>query len=171
FGPNSAVMLHLISLYAPDVPVVWVDHGYNLRDTYIVAEEIMQRLSLNMKIYSPLITTERLNVLMDGIPLVDTPEHDQFTQRVKLEPFDRAINEISPSIWLTGIRAEDTAHRKDVGQVSYDGRGLLRVSPIFSWTDDDITNYMSQHDLPSCTDYFDPTKAEEGRECGLHTIE
>ena len=33
FSPNSAVMLHLVAQVAPDLPIVWVDSGYNTRDT------------------------------------------------------------------------------------------------------------------------------------------
>ena len=41
FGPNAALMLDLVSGIDPGVPVVWVDTGYNLRDTYVVAEKLM----------------------------------------------------------------------------------------------------------------------------------
>ena len=41
-------MLHLVSSADPTVPVVWVDTGYNLRDTYLVAERLMRELELNM---------------------------------------------------------------------------------------------------------------------------
>jgi phosphoadenosine phosphosulfate reductase len=29
--------------------------------------------------------------------------------------------------------------------------------------------YLAEHNLPNEHDYFDPTKALETRECGLHT--
>jgi phosphoadenosine phosphosulfate reductase len=29
--------------------------------------------------------------------------------------------------------------------------------------------YLKQHDLPNEWDYFDPAKADEKRECGIHT--
>ena len=38
FGPQAAVMLDIVSGVDPSVPVVWIDTGYNLRDTYEVAE-------------------------------------------------------------------------------------------------------------------------------------
>ncbi len=33
FGPNAAVMLYLITKVDPRISVVWVDSGYNVRDT------------------------------------------------------------------------------------------------------------------------------------------
>jgi phosphoadenosine phosphosulfate reductase len=107
---------------------------------------------------------------MGGIPTPDEEErHAEFTRQVKLEPFEKALAELKPEIWLTGIRREETDHRKTLDVVSEDGRGIIKVAPIFYWSDDDIENYMTEHELPTCKHYFDPTKAWDGRECGLHT--
>ena len=59
FGPQAAVMLDIVSSVDPTVPVVWIDTGYNLRDTYEVAEKLMQRLPLNMQVYTPRMSAER----------------------------------------------------------------------------------------------------------------
>ena len=169
-GRNAAVMLHLVSEVDKTVPTVWVDTGYNLRDTYVVAERLIHDLELNIHVYSPLVTSERRNALMGGIPTVDEPDrHQEFTRQVKLEPFERALGDFRPAIWLTGIRREETDHRRTLDVVSLDGRGILKVAPIFYWSDDDIESYMQQHTLPTCKHYFDPTKVWDGRECGLHT--
>jgi phosphoadenosine phosphosulfate reductase len=44
----------------------------------------------------------------------------------------------------------------------------LKVNPVFYWSDTDMENYLKQYNLPSEWDYFDPAKADEKRECGLH---
>ncbi|MEP0203785.1 MAG: phosphoadenosine phosphosulfate reductase family protein [Halioglobus sp.] len=169
-GRNAAVMLHLVSEIDPRVPTLWVDTGYNLRDTYLVAEKLIAQLDLNLHVYSPLTTSERRNAIMGGIPTVDEEErHQEFTRQVKLEPFDRAMKEFKPEIWLTGIRREETEHRKTLDIVSMDGRGIVKVAPIFHWSDTHVDEYMSTHTLPTCKHYFDPTKVFDGRECGLHT--
>ncbi len=170
FGRNAAVMLHLVSRQDKDVPTVWVDTGYNLRDTYLVAERLIRDLELNMHIYSPHMTSERRNAIMGGVPTIEDEElHTEFTRQVKLEPFDRALNELKPDIWLTGIRKEETEHRQGLDIVTLDGRGIIKVAPIFYWSDADVEAYMAQHELPTCRHYFDPTKVHDGRECGLHT--
>jgi phosphoadenosine phosphosulfate reductase len=170
FGRNAAVMLHLVSQIDPEVPVVWVDTGYNLRDTYLVAERLMRQLKLNMHIYSPQMTSERRNAIMGGVPTIeDEALHEEFTRQVKLEPFDRALRDLRPEIWLTGIRREETDHRRNLDIVTLDGRGIVKVAPIFLWTDAEVDAYMARHELPTCRHYFDPTKVHDGRECGLHT--
>lgn len=169
-GRNAAVMLHLVSQVDSTVPTVWVDTGYNLRDTYVVAERLIRDLALNISVYSPQMTSERRNAIMGGIPTLDEKErHEQFTREVKLEPFDRALADFRPDIWLTGIRREETEHRKSLDIVSMDNRGIIKVAPIFYWSEQNVEDYMERYELPTCKHYFDPTKAQEGRECGLHT--
>ena len=169
-GKNAAVMLHLVSEVDKNVPTIWVDTGYNLRDTYVVAERLIRDLELDIHVYSPLITSERRNAIMGGVPTVDEEErHQEFTRQVKLEPFARALEEFKPEIWLTGIRREETEHRQSLDIVSMDNRGIIKVAPIFNWSEDDVEAYMEQYELPTCRHYFDPTKVHDGRECGLHT--
>ena len=170
FGRNAAVMLHLVSQVDKSVPVVWVDTGYNLRDTYLVAERLIRDLDLNMHIYSPEVTSERRNAIMGGVPTIqDEALHEEFTRQVKLEPFARALGDLNPEVWLTGIRKEETEHRQGLDIVSMDARGIVKVAPIFYWSEEDVEAYMNAHQLPSCRHYFDPTKVHDGRECGLHT--
>jgi phosphoadenosine phosphosulfate reductase len=169
-GKNAAVMLHLVSEQDKSVPTIWVDTGYNLRDTYVVAERLIRDLELNMHVYSPQMTSERRNAIMGGIPTIDEEEqHQEFTRQVKLEPFGKALDDFKPQIWLTGLRREETEHRKTLDVVSMDNRGIIKVAPLFYWSEDDVEAYMEANALPSCRHYFDPTKVHDGRECGLHT--
>ena len=116
------------------------------------------------------MTSERRNAIMGGIPTVDEEErHQDFTRQIKLEPFAKALGDYQPEIWLTGIRREETELRKSLDIVSIDGAGIIKVAPIFYWSEDDVENYMEQYELPTCKHYFDPTKVHDGRECGLHT--
>jgi phosphoadenosine phosphosulfate reductase len=171
FAQNSAAMLKLVVETAPELPVIWIDSGYNVPDTYRVAEEIMELLKPNMQIYIPQITAERRNAILGGIPHPDDdPEvHEEFTRQVKLEPFDFALQEHKPEVWISGIRQEETDFRKTLDILSMDNRGILKVAPLFYWTEQDIADYMESQQLPSCRHYFDPTKVLDNRECGLHT--
>ena len=135
-----------------------------------MAERLIRDLELDIHVYSPKMTSERRNAIMGGVPTVDEEErHQEFTRQVKLEPFGQALEEFKPQVWLTGIRKEETAHRQNLDIVSLDNRGIIKVAPIFYWSEDDMDDYMAQHELPSCRHYFDPTKVHDGRECGLHT--
>jgi phosphoadenosine phosphosulfate reductase len=123
---------------------------------------------LNIKLYVPKQTVAYRDAVM-GIPDIDDPRHDEFTEQVKLEPFRRAMSEFAPDVWLTNIRRGQTALRDTLDILSLGKGGVLKVSPFYHWSDAQLDVYLSQHGLPNEHKYFDPTKVLENRECGLHT--
>jgi len=170
FGPYEAVLLHLASQVKPTIDVVWVDNGYATNDTYRIADKIIEQLKLNVHIFVPQRTQAYLNVRYGGLPELDTPEHDEFTQILKLEPFNRALATLKPQVWFTALRKEQSALRQGLDIVSPAGDNLIKVSPILDWTSQDMQNYIKRHNLPNELNYFDPTKGPQGRECGLHKV-
>ena len=169
FRPYESVILHMATQIKPDIKVLWVDSGYSTSATYRFAEQLIQRLNLNIEVYIPLQTSARRNVLMKGIPEMDTPLHDEFTQQVKLEPFQRALSELQPDLWLNAIRQEQTEFRQNMDIVSTSKEGVIKVAPLYFWQEAQLEAYLVKHNLPNEFDYFDPTKGVEHRECGLHT--
>jgi phosphoadenosine phosphosulfate reductase len=170
FGPFEAVLLHMVYQQAPNLPVITVDHGYNTKATYQFAAELTRKLGLDVRYYTPSVTAKRRDAVMGGIPDVSDPAaHDIFTEEVKLEPFRRAMAEHSPEVWLTAIRKEQTPFRDSLDIVTRDGKtGLIKVAPVFYWSELDMEEYLYEHNLPNEEDYFDPTKVFKNRECGLH---
>ncbi len=167
FGPFSASLLHAVRNIKGDVPVIWCDTGYNTETTYRHADEVMNLLELNMKIYVPRQTRARRDVLM-GIPDVDDPGHPEFTRQVKLEPFKRAMKEHQPDVWFTNIRKGQTAYRDTLDILSISKEGVLKVSPFYHWNDTQLNAYLREHQLPNEKNYYDPTKVLQHRECGIH---
>ncbi|MCS2608977.1 phosphoadenosine phosphosulfate reductase family protein [Halomonas dongshanensis] len=168
FRPFEAVILHMVTQVRPDVPIVWMDSGYNTEATYRFADELIQRLNLNIVTYIPKRTRAHREALDGPMPGIDDPRHDAFTREVKLEPFERALKEMRPDVWFTALRAEDTAERAKMQPLSRNSDGLLKVAPVLHWSAKQMYTYLQTHDLPNNFDYFDPTKVEEKRECGLH---
>ena len=171
FGPFSAVMLHMATSVKPDIPVVWVDTGYNTRETYLYADNLIRDLKLNIRVFIPELTAARRSALMGGIPNPDSELHEEFTRQVKLEPFQRVLNLMHPEIWLTAIRKDETDFRKTLDVVSNGPRGIMKVAPFLNWTEVDMEGYLYEHNLPQVKKYFDPTKVDDNRECGLHTTD
>ncbi|RLU00148.1 phosphoadenosine phosphosulfate reductase family protein [Ketobacter sp.] len=169
FRPFEAVILHLCQQADPHMDVLWIDSGYNTKATYLCAEKIIQQLALNLHVFNPLMTAARRDALMDGIPDIDSPLHEEFTRQVKLEPFSRAMKQFQPEVWLTAIRKDQTAFRQNLDIVTQDETGLLKVAPLFYWSEVDMEGYLYEHSLPNEEDYYDPTKVLGDRECGLHT--
>ncbi|MBD0778573.1 phosphoadenosine phosphosulfate reductase family protein [Maribacter sp. ANRC-HE7] len=167
FRPYEVAILNAVTQVRKDVPVVWCDTGYNTPQTYAHAEKLIATLDLNIKLYVPKQTAAHRDVVM-GIPGIDDPRHAEFTEQVKLEPFKRAMAEIKPDVWFTNLRKGQTALRDTLDIFSLSRDGVLKVSPFYSWTDEQLDTYLEERNLPNEHKYFDPTKVLENRECGLH---
>lgn len=168
FRPFEAVILHMLTQVQPDIPVVWMDNGYNTPTTYQYVDELTQRLKLNLVTYLPLRSRAHREAIEGSVPALDDPKHAAFTEEVKLEPFTRALRETQPEVWFTALRATDSAVRAQMEPVSINPDGLIKVAPLLHWHSKDLWEYLQKHNLPDNEDYFDPTKGEEHRECGLH---
>ena len=160
-------MLHGVSCESDSIPVIWCDTGYNTAQTYRHALEVTDLLGLNLKVYVPRQTVAFRDATM-GIPSIDDPNHELFTEQVKLEPFRRAFKEHNPDVWFTNLRKGQTAFRDTLDILSLDRNGVLKVSPFYHWTEPQLNDYLKAYELPNEFKYFDPTKVLENRECGLH---
>ncbi|HCE54968.1 MAG TPA: phosphoadenylylsulfate reductase [Lutibacter sp.] len=168
FRPYEVAILFACTKVKKDLKVIWCDTGYNTPQTYAHANDLIKKLGLNVYLYVPKQTAEHRNVTM-GIPQIEDPMHQIFTEQVKLEPFNRAMAEHKPDVWFTNLRKGQTAFRDNIGIVSLSKDGVLKVSPFYHWSDEQLDNYLRLYQLPNEFTYFDPTKVLENRECGLHS--
>jgi phosphoadenosine phosphosulfate reductase len=170
FRPYEAVILHLCVQVQSDIPVLWVDHGYNRPATYTHAVKLKKLLKLNLRPFLPKISAAHRDAIYGEIPSTgDEAALKEFSALMKLEPFQRGMKELAPTVWITALRKVQNPNRAELDIVSEDKNfGALKVSPLFYWSDADMENYLKQHNLPNEWDYFDPAKADDKRECGLH---
>jgi phosphoadenosine phosphosulfate reductase len=170
FRPYEAVILHLAVQAQPRIPVLWADHGYNRPATYRHAEQLRALLGLEIRAYLPRISAAHRDAVYGPIPSVEDEEGlKEFSALMKLEPFQRGMKELAPRVWITALRRVQNPNRAELDIVSLDSNfGTLKVSPVFYLSDADLEQYLEEHKLPNEWDYFDPAKADEKRECGLH---
>ena len=172
FRPYESVILHMATQGQADIPILWVDHGTNLPETYQFAEKCRTQLNLNFKAYLPLMTSAHWLALNGGsIPMPDEVERvEDFSRIMKLEPFVRGMKELAPTVWITALRREQNPQRAATLQkVMWDDKfGCLKVNPILDWTPVEMDAYVAEHSLPNERTYYDPAKGDEKHECGLH---
>jgi phosphoadenosine phosphosulfate reductase len=189
FGATAAVMLHLVHRAAPRLPIVCIDTGYLFLETYRFADELTRRFLLDVRWYSPEMTTARKEALFGhrwdhGVECVK-----QYLRMNKFEPMQRALAELGAAAWITGLRADQTEHRSALRRVDeQDGR--IKIHPLLDWSETDVVAYMEAHDLPfhplyeqgyrSIGDFhstlpttpdMDPRDGRilgKSRECGIH---
>ncbi|PSN10140.1 phosphoadenylyl-sulfate reductase, partial [filamentous cyanobacterium CCT1] len=118
FGIQSAVMLHLVTQVVPNIPVIWVDTGYLPVETYRFADELSVRLDLNLKVYQSHLSPARMEALYGRLwEHHDVEAFNRYDKIRKVEPMQRALNELNATAWLTGLRSDQTDHRKSLGRV------------------------------------------------------
>tara|TARA_R110002033_G_scaffold161604_1_gene198220 strand:+ start:7298 stop:7918 length:621 start_codon:yes stop_codon:yes gene_type:complete len=167
FGKYSSVLLSTISKLENDIRVVWCDTLYNEPSTYEHANNLIEKYKLNILKYQSLLSKEEIDATI-GLPSLEDDNHDIFSETVKLEPFRRALKEQNPDIWFTNIRVRQTEYRDKKDILSFSKDGILKVSPFYFWSDEDLDDYIVENQLEKNVDYFDPIKAILNRECGIH---
>jgi len=192
FGVQAAVSLHLVTRHAPNIPVIFIDTGYQFPETYRFVDALTERLSLNLKVYSSKTSPawqearsgQRWNQGLKGLEV--------YNQENKVEPMQRALRELEVGTWFAGLRREQAVSRANVPYLSWSG-DRWKVHAIADWTDRDVYLYLKEHDLPyhplweqgyvsvgdthttqplHAVDHRDQTRFFGlKRECGLHEID
>ncbi|MEL6439189.1 MAG: phosphoadenosine phosphosulfate reductase [Cyanobacteria bacterium J06621_8] len=148
FGIQAAVMLHLVTQVVPDIPVIWVDTGYLPTETYKFAEKLTQRLKLNLKIYQSPMSSARMEALHGKLwEQNDVEAFNLYDQIRKVEPMQRALQELQAFAWLAGLRRGQTDHRQGLSRVNRQNN-MYKIHPILEWNARDIYQYLTKHDLP-----------------------
>lgn len=167
FGIYSSVLLSTMSKLDKDIRVIWCDTLYNQPSTYEHASHLIKKYSLNIHKYQSLYTKQEIDDTI-GLPSLEDDNHAVFSEAVKLEPFRRALTEQNPDVWFTNIRVRQTEYRDKKDILSYSKDGILKVSPFYYWSDEDLDKYIEENQLAKNGYYFDPIKALLNRECGIH---
>ena len=148
FGIQSAVMLHLVTQVVPHIPVVWVDTGYLPVETYRFAEELAERLHLNLHVYQSPLSPARMEALHGRLwEHNDVESFNRYDRIRKVEPMQRALNDLGATAWLAGLRADQTDHRRTLSRIGQQG-GRYKIMPILKWTAKQVYQYLMAHDLP-----------------------
>ncbi len=192
FGAQAAVSLHLVTEQAPDIPVILVDTGYLFTETYQFADELRERLSLNLHVVSAPVSTAWMEARFGKLWESGRDGIDRYNRLRKVEPMQKALNNLGISTWIAGLRrSQSNTRAKSHVLERRDGRWKLH--PLIDWTDRDVGKYLAKHDLPyhplwhkgyvSIGDIHSTRPLEAGmsvdetrffglkRECGLHYSE
>jgi phosphoadenosine phosphosulfate reductase len=148
FGIHSAVMLHMVTRIVPDIPVIWIDTGYLPSVTYQFAEQLTEQLHLNLKVYQSPISPARMEALYGRLwDQNDLEALNRYDQIRKVEPMQRALQELKATAWLAGLRRGQTDHRKSLEIVSLQNT-IYKVLPILGWNSKQVYEYLIAHELP-----------------------
>lgn len=189
FGLQAAVMLHLVSKNAPQVPVIWLDTGYLFPETYQYADQLIESLNMDVQVYQPKLSAARQEALYGKLWEQGEKGNSRYGLINKVEPMNRALQELGSDVWLSGLRRSQSSSRVD-RPFAEQQKSTLKVYPILDWSDAQVSTYFQDHQLPkhplesegyqTMGDWHSTSPVEEGEnaedsrfggnkyECGLH---
>ena len=149
FGPESMVMTDLIVKHELDIDIFSIDTGRLPEDTHALAHSVHQRYGPVIQMVSP-----------DAGEVASwTAEHGQngFYDAVenrhgccnvrKIEPLRKTLE--GRRAWLTGLRREQSATRRDLEVSAWDDNyGLQKFNPMLEWKSEQVWAYIHDHAVP-----------------------
>jgi len=147
FGAQSAAFLHLATRIKKDLPLLFIDTGYHFPETLEFAQELTKKLNLNLQTVRPLLTPEEIEQKHGKLWEMGPKGLEKFHEIVRVEPMQRAMNQINPSLWVAGLRRTSADSRKELSVVSQT-QSRIKLLPILDWTDRQVGEYLHQHSLP-----------------------
>jgi len=189
FGAQAAVSLHLLTKQKSDMPVILVDTGYLFPETYAFIDEMSERLGLNLHVYRPHMSRAWMEARHGQLWEKGSDGIHRYNQLRKVEPMQRALDDLGVRTWFAGLRRVQSDSRRDIDFLELrDGRWKLH--PLADWTDRDVWQYLQKNNLPyhplwhqgyvSIGDTHSTTRWQPGmrdedtrfsgllRECGIH---
>ncbi len=196
FGPESMVLLHLISMLDRRIGVFTLDTGRLPNETYEVMQKCEDRYGIQIKGFSPDPVALREMVRVYGINLFySAVELRELCCEIrKVRPLSEALRGLSA--WVTGLRSAQSDTRKTLKRIEVDTvhGGIIKLNPLAGWTEQDVWDYITLHNLPynslhdkgyrsiGCGPCTRPTRPGEDiragrwwweanakKECGIHT--
>lgn len=133
---TDAVLIDLAVAVEPSIEVVFIDTGYHFSETLETVELVRRHYGLNLRV----LTVQPQPVdLWKADPV-------NCCSAAKVEQLDRALS--GKLAWMSGLRRSEASTRATAPIVARDLRGLVKVNPIATWTDLDVSGYIADHQVP-----------------------
>lgn len=132
---TDAVLIDLAVKVDPAIEVVFIDTGYHFPETLQTVEDVRRQYGLNMRIMTVAHHAEELWEV----------DPENCCSAVKVGQLDRAL--AGKVAWMSGLRRTEAASRESAPIVARDLRGLVKVNPIATWSDEDVAGYIADHDV------------------------
>jgi phosphoadenosine phosphosulfate reductase len=133
---TDAVLVDLAARVAPGIEVVFLDTQYHFAETLATLDVVRQRYPVKLNVRRP-------DRALDDLWRTDT---NACCDARKVVPLEEAL--AGKVAWISGLRRADSPERAATPIVARDRRGLVKVNPIATWTDDDLALYIQLHDVP-----------------------
>ncbi|MFT4204627.1 MAG: phosphoadenylyl-sulfate reductase [Chitinophagaceae bacterium] len=149
FGLEDQVVADLIFSHHIGINVFTLDTGRMFSETYYTWNQTNERYGAKVKAYYPQQEALENYVLGNGPnAFYESVElRKQCCYIRKVEPLSRALN--GNSVWITGMRAEQSPDRKDLPQLEWDEtNNIYKFHPLLHWSFDKVKRYITDYNVP-----------------------
>ena len=89
-------------------------------------------------------------------------------KNLKRESLLEYIKSNSFKICISGIRKAQTASRSAIQFMKVTDLSVIKLAPLFSWSELDVRSIILDNNLQANADYYHMCKFNDSKECGLH---
>ncbi|WP_240894411.1 phosphoadenylyl-sulfate reductase [Parapedobacter sp. SGR-10] len=149
FGIEDQVITHLLAENQTKASIFTLETGRLFPETYYVWNRTLEKYKLPIKAYYPnTAAVERMVTEKGPSSFYESVENRKECCYIrKIEPLKRAIQGFE--VWITGIRAEQSANREDMDFVEWDeANRIIKVHPLFHWTLTDVEDFLKLYNIP-----------------------
>ena len=145
FGASGIVILDHLARLAPQLPVIYLDTGYQFPETDLLKEQLRARYGLNLiEQRADLSVVEQNRVYGERLYERDP---DRCCHLRKVEPLRRALS--GAAAWIAALRRDQSSSRAEIAKVEWNAKhSLIKINPLATWTRSDVWNYILRHQLP-----------------------
>ncbi|CDT23626.1 ATP synthase F0 sector subunit A [Sphingobacterium sp. PM2-P1-29] len=149
FGIEDQIITDWIGKSKVNIAVFTLDTGRLFKETYSLWSRTVERYALKIDTYYP--NTEQIQEFVSQKgpnAFYESVENRKTCCYIrKIEPLQRALR--GAKIWITGIRAEQSANRHDMDYIEYDQvNDIIKIHPLFDWTFDMVNHYIKGERIP-----------------------
>lgn len=149
FGIEDQVITHILGELKATVSLFTLDTGRLFPETYYVWNRTLERYKMPIEAFYPQAETIQDLVTLKGpssfYESVENRKECCFIR--KIEPLKRAIK--GYEIWITGIRADQSANREDMDFIEWDETNkIIKIHPLFHWSLADVVHFLKAHNVP-----------------------
>lgn len=149
FGIEDQIITDWIGKSKLNIAVFTLDTGRLFKETYSLWSRTVERYALKIDTYYP--NTEQIQEFVSQKgpnAFYESVENRKTCCYIrKIEPLQRALR--GAKIWITGIRAEQSANRHDMDYIEYDQvNDIIKIHPLFDWTFDMVNDYIKGERIP-----------------------
>ena len=149
FGWEDQVITHMIFANNIPIKVFTLETGRLFPETYYVWNRTMEIYGKTIHAYYPnnQLLEEMVNAKGPSSFYESVENRKECCHIRKLEPLKRALQ--GNDIWVTGIRADQSANRLEMHNLEWDGQNnLVKFHPIFDWDLEQVKEYIRVNNIP-----------------------